>query len=255
MNRRTDLELALDRYLADHGERLPDRVLEDALTEIDHTGQRRRLVLPWRFTPMSATARLGLMAAVVVVAALGGIYLIGSRSSPSVTASPAPATPSPTPPATPTAPAGSIAPSGGPAMSQFESPLYGYQIEAPSAYQFIPATRPWPAGEALGPEAEWTDRFRAGTTFVGIASQPIPAGTSSEQWLDAYIRTVESRECGAPASAWTDTTYRDVAGKTLSFDCGGSPGLEYAWTIGDRGWVLTGDPAVVQLMLPTLTIP
>jgi hypothetical protein len=44
-------------------------------------------------------------------------------------------------------------------------------------------------------------------------------------------------------------------GKTLSFDCGGSPGLEYAWTIGDRGWVLTGDPGVVQLMLPTLSIP
>jgi len=255
MNRRTDLELALDRYLADQGDRLPDRVLEDALTEIDHTGQRRRLVLPWRFTPMSATARLGLMAAAVIVAALGGIYLIGSRSSPSVTASPTPATPAPTVPATPTAPAGSTAPSGGPAMSQFESPLYGYQIEAPSAYQFIPATRQWPAGEALGPETDWTDRFRAGTTFVGIASQPIPAGTSSEQWLDTYIRTVESRECGAPASAWTDTTYRDVAGKTLSFDCGGSPGLEYAWTIGDRGWVLTGDPAVVQLMLPTLNIP
>jgi hypothetical protein len=27
MNRRTDLELALDRYLAEKGDRLPDRVL------------------------------------------------------------------------------------------------------------------------------------------------------------------------------------------------------------------------------------
>jgi hypothetical protein len=253
MNRRTDLELALDGYLADHGERLPDRVLEDALTEIDHTAQRRSPTLPWRFTPMSATLRLGLVAAAVIVAALGGIYLIGSRSSPNVAASPTPASPSPTAPSAP--PGASASGIGGPAMSQFESPLYGYSIQAPSAYQFIPAIQQWPAGEALGPETEWTDRYRAGTNFVGIASQPIPAGTSSEQWLEAYMQSVETRECGAPATQWTDLTYRGVPGKTLSFDCGGSPGLEYAWTIGDRGWVLTGDAAVAQLMLPTLNIP
>jgi hypothetical protein len=253
MNRRTDLELALDGYLADHGERLPDRVLEDALTEIDHTAQRRSPTLAWRFTPMSATLRLGLVAAALIVAALGGIYLIGSRPSPNVAASPTPASPSPT--AQSVSPGGSASGNGGPAMTQFESPLYGYTVQAPSAYQFIPATRPWPAGEALGPETEWTDRYRAGTNFVGIASQPIPAGTSSEQWLEAYMQTVEKRECGAPATQWTDLTYQGIAGKTLSFDCGGSPGLEYAWTIGDRGWVLTGDPAVAQLMLPALNIP
>ena len=255
MNRRTDLELALDGYLADHGERLPDRVLEDALTEIDHTAQRRSPTLPWRFTPMSAPLRLGLVAAALIVAALGGIYLIGSRSSTNVAASPTPATPSPTAPAPSGPPDASTSASGGPAMSQFESPLYRYSVEAPTAYQFVPATQQWPAGEALGPETEWTDRFRAGTNFVGIASQPFAAGTSSDQWLEAYIRSVETRECGAPATAWTDLAYRGIAGKTLSFDCGGTPGIEYAWTIGERGWVMTGDAAVAQLMLPTISIP
>jgi len=253
VNRRTDLELALDGYLADRGERLPDRVLEDALTEIDHTDQRRRIGLPWRFPLMTTPVRLGLVAAAVIIAALGGIYLLGSRGTPNVAASPSPS-PSPTAPATaPSSPATSQA--AGPAMTSFTSPQYGYTIQAPSAYQVVPATTAWPAGEALGPETEWTDRFRAGTNFVGIASQALPAGMSGAQWLASYAQTVERRECGGPASAWTDLTLHGVTGRTLAFDCGGTPGVEYAWTIGNRGWVITGDAAVAALMLPTMSIP
>jgi hypothetical protein len=250
VNRRTDLELALDRYLADQGERLPDRVLQDALTEIDHADQRRRISLPWRFPVMSTPIRLGLVAAAVIIAALGGIYLLGSRPSPNVAASPSStaATPTTTPTASPSL-------GGGPAMTAFTSSQYGYTVQAPSAYQAIPATTAWPAGEALGPETEWTDRFRAGTNFVGIASQQLPANMSGAEWLDAYARTVENRECGGPASAWTEMTYQGNPGRTLSFDCGGNPGVDYAWTIGDRGWVLTGDAAIAALMLPTIQLP
>ena len=139
-------------------------------------------------------------------------------------------------------------------MARFESPQYGYSVEAPAGYQFIPATEAWPAGEALGPEAEWTDRFRAGTNFVGIASQPVPEGATEDEWLDAYIQTVEDRECGAPANQWTEMTIRDVPGRTLSFDCGGDAGREYAWVLGDRGWVITGEAAVAELVLQSLSI-
>ena len=79
MNTRTDLELALDEYLADRGDRLPDRVLEDALTEVDHTAQHRRPILAWRFPSMSTPLRLGLAAAAVIIAAAGGIYLFNAR--------------------------------------------------------------------------------------------------------------------------------------------------------------------------------
>lgn len=254
MNYRTDLELALDEYLGDRGDRLPDRVLGDALTEVDHTAQLRRPTLPWRFTSMSTPLRLGLVAAAVIVAALGGIYLINSRGTPNVAASPSPSA-TDVPSATPPASATPTPASSGPAMTEHESPLYGYTIEAPAAYQFIPATVEWPAGEALGPETEWTDRYRAGTAFVGIASQALPEGSTSDQWLDAYAQTVEARECGAPASDWTNITFRDIPGRTLSFDCGGSPGVEYAWTIGDRGWVMSGDATVTELMLETISIP
>jgi hypothetical protein len=254
MNRRTDLELALDRYLADQGERLPDRVLEDALTEIDHTDQRLRLALPWRSVVMTTQIRLGLVVAAVIIAAVGGIYLLGSRGSPNVAASPSP-TPSATQTAPSTSPSAAASQADGAAMTSFTSPHYGYSVEAPSAYQAIPATTDWPVGEALGPETEWTDRFRAGTNFVGIASQQLPADMSSAAWLDAYARSVENRECGGPANAWTEMTYRGISGRTLSFDCGGTAGVEYAWTIGSRGWVITGDSTVATLMLHALNIP
>ena len=254
MNRRTDLELALDGYLADRGERLPDRVLEDALTEIDHVSQRRHIGLPWRLSTMSTPIRIGIAAAAVIVAALGGIYLLGSRGTPSVAASPSP-TVAPTPTAPAATPSAAASQGGGPAMTSFTSPLYGYTVEAPSAYKAIPATTAWQAGLALGPETEWTDRFRSGTNFVGIASQPIPAGTSAAQWLDAYAQTAANRECPVTPTAWKEITFQGVPGRTASFDCGGSPAKEYAWTIGDRGWVITGDAAVADLMLPTISIP
>ena len=255
MNLRTDLELALDDYLGDRGDRLPDRVLEGALMEIDHTAQHRRPTLPRRITSMSTPLRLGLVAAAAIIAAIGGIYILNSRGGTNVAAPPS-AAPTVQPSETSSASAASAVPtSDGPAMTGHQSPLYGYTVEAPAAFQFIPATVEWPAGESLGPETEWTDRFRAGTTFVGIASQVVPEGTTSTAWLDAYAQSVESRECGAPADDWTNITVRDVPGRTLSFDCGGSPGIEYAWTIGDRGWVMSGDAAVTELMLPTITIP
>ena len=140
-------------------------------------------------------------------------------------------------------------------MASHTSPLYGYTVEVPSAYQFIPATEEWPIGEALGPETEWTDRFRAGTSFVGIASQALPDGVSTDAWLDAYARSVETRECGAPTSQWTEVTLRSIPGRTLSFDCGGTAALEYAWTIGDRGWVMSGNASVVEMAVQSLQIP
>src|SRR5262245_55329488 len=176
---------------------------------------------------MSTPLRLGLVAAAVIIAAVGGIYLFAGRSNTNVAASPSPtatAVPSPTP-------AASSSPAASPAMAEFLSPLYNYHVQAPSAYQFVPATQLWPAGEALGPEAEWTDRFRAGTSFVGIASQQLPEGMSSDDWLAAYAESVENRECGGPASAWTDTTIDGAPGRKLMFDCGGDAGVDYAWVI------------------------
>jgi hypothetical protein len=62
----------------------PEQALETVLTSFPSIKQRRALRVPWRTTSMSSTLRLGLAAAVVVAATLGGIYFLGLRPSSSV---------------------------------------------------------------------------------------------------------------------------------------------------------------------------
>jgi hypothetical protein len=255
MNRSDEplFDARIAEWLEEDPHRAPDQTLEVVLAAFPSLKQRGAWRAPWRFTmpTLSKALAVGVSALIIVI---GGAWLLGSRG-PSVGNS----TQSPTAEATETAPPppsqSQNAGSSGPEMTNHVSPRYGYAVDVPSAYQFVPATEDWPIGEPLGPETEWTDRFRAGTNFMGIASQPLPEGTSTDDWLDAYARSVESRECGAPASEWTEVTFRDIPGRTLSFDCGGAPGREYAWTIGDRGWVMTGEASVVEMALQTLRIP
>jgi len=201
---------------------------------------------------MSSTLRLGLAAAVVVAAALGSVYFLGSRSNSSVGG---PGTPAPT-----VAPSPSAAPSESPAAVQttrpnwttFTSPLYGYTVDHPTAFQAAAATEEWPLGEIVGKEEPWVDKFFAAvgqTTFVGIASQQLPAGLAAEAALTAYQEQVTERLCAVPLDAWTDTTVLDAPASRAEFSCGDSPAVEYAWINGDRGWVISGNPDVVELML------
>ena len=234
-------------WLEEDPHRAPDQTLQVVLAAFPSLKQRRALRVPWRFT-MPTTAKALAVGVTALLIVIGGAWFLGTRQ-PNIAA------PSPTPEPRGSASPPSTVPPSGPAMASVESPLYGYSVEAPAAYQFVPATEEWPAGEAVGPETEWTDRFRAATNFVGIASQPVPDRTSPDAWLDAYLRTVESRECGTPASTWTSTTIGTASGRTAAFDCGGDAVAEYAWVVDGRGWVVSGEAGVVELMMPTLSIP
>jgi hypothetical protein len=236
-------------WLEDDPHAAPQQALEVVLAAFPSIKQRRTWRAPWRFTMPTVTKALALGVTALIIV-FGSAWLLGPRQ-PSI------ATPSPSLSASPrasTEPLGSLQPSG-PAMTLFVSPQYGYSVEAPSAYQFIAATETWPAGEALGPETAWTDRFRAGTNFVGIASQPLPEGTTPDGWLDAYALSVETRECGASANDWTPATVGTDPARTVSFECGGDEAAEYAWVVDGRGWVVSGEAAVVELVVPTITLP
>ena len=230
----------------------PEQALDIVLASFPSIKQRRAVRVPWRTTSMSSTLRLGLAAAVVVAAALGSVYFLGSRSNSSVGG---PGTPAPT-----VAPSPSAAPSESPAAVQttrpnwttFTSPLYGYTVDHPTAFQAAAATEEWPLGEIVGKEEPWVDKFFAAvgqTTFVGIASQQLPAGLAAEAALTAYQEQVTERLCAVPLDAWTDTTVLDAPASRAEFSCGDSPAVEYAWINGDRGWVISGNPDVVELML------
>ncbi len=75
--------------------RAPDHAVEAALRTVDTTSQERDLWIPWRLPTMNPVARMAILASVVIVAAVGGIYLLrpatqsvgGPRSS-AATASP-----------------------------------------------------------------------------------------------------------------------------------------------------------------------
>jgi hypothetical protein len=227
----------------------PGQALEIVLASFPSIKQRRALHVPWRTRSMSTTLRLGLSAAIVVAAILGGIYVLGPRSDSSV------AGPESLPP--------SVAPSGSPTAARttppnwttFTSPHYGYTVEHPIAFQVTPATEDWPLGAFVGNEEPWVDRFFAPfgqTTFVGIASRVLPEGMAPDAAMTAYAEQVAERLCAVPLDAWADATVGDVPARRAEFACGDSPALEYAWVVGDRGWVISGNPDVVELMLESL---
>ena len=100
VNRLPDVEPVLRAYLADTGDRAPDRVLTDVAARIAR--QPRRV---WRLRGrpfMNAYAKLGVAAAAIIVVAVAG-YAILPRTGPGPGGPVATPTPSPTPVVTPSA--------------------------------------------------------------------------------------------------------------------------------------------------------
>ena len=82
MTGRIDAERILDAFLAPDADRLPNRVIEAALTDIARTPQRRAMRVPWRIPTMNSFAKLAIGAAAVVVVVVAGIQFL-PRSGPS----------------------------------------------------------------------------------------------------------------------------------------------------------------------------
>jgi hypothetical protein len=224
----------------------PERSLEIVLASFPSIKQRRAVRVPWRY-PMSSNLRLGLAAAVVVAATLGGIYFLGSRSDSQIAA------PTPSPSASATEPPGSDSVGGN--LSTFSSTQYGYSVEYPTPWAAVPATEAWTGEAQLGPEEPWADRFFApnSATFVLIAALPRPDGVTDQEFEAQYQQKVAERECAVPLDTWTDATVGDLPAQRAEFECGGSPGVELMWIAGDSGYVISGEPAVVNLMADTFS--
>jgi hypothetical protein len=224
----------------------PEQALEIVLASFPSIKQRRAVRVPWRY-PMSSTLRLGLAAAVVVAAALGGIYFLGSRSNAPVASSPSPS-PSLAPSESPAA-----GQPGAPNTTSFTSPLYGYTIDYPSPYSAVPATEEWTGEGQLNPEAPYADRFYApnSTGFVLIAAQTRPDGMTDQDFATRYMEQAADRQCAVPLDAWSTAIVGGVAAQRAEFECGGSAGVEMIWLIGDTGYAISGDAPVVDMMAET----
>ena len=243
-------------WLEDDPNTAPDQALDVVLAAFPSIKQRHAARVPWRYPDMTTPVRVGLTAAAVVVAAVGGIWALGPRFDTSVGNPAGPWESGPTPSGE-TRPTGSPVASepGRPTTTTFKSQLYGYTVDHPVAFTATAATEPWQVGALIGNEQPWVDRFFGQTgAFVGIATQALPAGTTADAWMADYAEALVGRACTGPVSAWTDTTVNGAAGRRLEFECEGFDGLEVVWVDADRGWVITGDPVIVELMLETFRV-
>ena len=104
MNAGRDVERLIARWLGEEAPgRAPDRILAGAGTTIDHTKQRRSAVV-WRQF-VTFTLRSAAIAAAIVLAVAGSLYLIGGGTGGvgSQSASPTASHPTPSPSVAPTA--------------------------------------------------------------------------------------------------------------------------------------------------------
>jgi hypothetical protein len=275
MTSRIDAERILDAYLAPDNDRLPDRVIDAALTDIARTPQRRALRVPWRFPKMNSYAKLAVAALVVVVVAIGGFALLRPGGSSGAGAAPT-ATPSPTPSAS-AAPSRSAAASPSPidptGWVPFTSDRYGYTISYPPNYPGIPpctvsaptvvsqAQRDFRFGTDVWgtlPESTPTplDTFVMGANNCQIAfdgfAETIPAGTSVDDVISESVGTEDPLGVPLPACESEPITLDGQPGR---FDvCGDSVSLAVV-IVGDRAYVFVqGRGSVAKdLMLAQLS--
>ena len=205
MSGRSEIERSLDGFLSEGPDRVTDQALMRALDAVDRTSQRRGPFASWRLPSMNTYTRLAAAAVVAIVVVGGALYLFGPRGGvgPALpTAAPSPVV-TPSPPGASAAPAPTI-PLDVTTWTPFTTSLYGYTIAYPTGWQRSPASELW-AGQtsydmwASTANAPWADKTYYGPlviTMTGLATV-IPAGTTEEAWIDAYLapRVGETPTC------------------------------------------------------------
>ena len=172
MTSRIDVERILDAFLAPEADRLPDRVIDAALSDIARTPQRRVVFgAPRRIPTMNTFVKFAMAAAVVVVVAIGGLALLrpggssGTGGAPTATAS---STPSPS--ATPSrSAAASPSPISTTGWVPFTSDRYGYTVSYPPTHTGLPpstVSAPTFVSQAKRDFTFGTDRFDTETGRV-----------------------------------------------------------------------------------------
>jgi hypothetical protein len=171
-----DPDLIVATWLDEHAVPLPETTQRAIDVAIRTTPQQRQSWwLPRRLEPMNNVLRLGVVAAAVVIVALGSITFLQQGPAPGVGASPPPsASSSPAPDPT--------------TWETFTSERYGYEVRHPEDFDVYPATGQYVPGVDNDDQIV-SDRITIGTGFSGLYSSSAPrdAGTTPEQWVEQYV--------------------------------------------------------------------
>jgi hypothetical protein len=239
MTGRSDTERFLDAFLAPEAtDQLADRVLEAALADVARTPQRRALRVPWRLTNMPVFGRAGAAAlAFVLLVGAGGVIYLNSRGFVGGTG--------------PTA-TGTIT---------FVSPQYGYSVDVPRDWTITAATQPYPGGDGIEPpDPPFADIFRAGdATEVRVKAQAVASGTTSAEWLSYWEgRRAVGGQCFGSATPWADATVAGVPARYFLWRCNGTTDKaydEYTFLAGNLGFVISGTPSSVDIIVHAFRAP
>jgi len=258
MTGRTEIESALDGFLAEGPESVADRALMRALDAIDGTKQRRDLFTPWRLSLMSMNARLATMMVIAVVAVGGGMYLLGQRSSVGNVATPTPLATS-TPMPSPTASAAAVAkPTPVPPVSTADwvpvtSAIYGFSVSRPGNWASQPAAakKASPTGGDADPDVLWSP---SGWPAFSGWEVTIPAGKTADQFLTAFTADAVANACYPASTNLVPTT---IDGHPASIAYAGCNEHFYfaqaVVVIGKRMWFFKLDGPDRSLIVPFLT--
>jgi hypothetical protein len=181
MNRPADVDRTLESWLAEGPSQLPNHVIDGIVRQLEETHQRKHWWLPGRQQMNRMILAIGGVAAVAVLAlvALGLNF-----NQPGLGGVPIPAaapTPTVVPTAVPTEPEGVL----------YTSERHGYSLLLPDESWTVaemPGT--WVLGmtfnqNGLGVDSVFAD-LSAPRTYILFNSQPVPSGTTLEQWSIDY---------------------------------------------------------------------
>ena len=278
MSQRIDIERELDRWLADGGDVVPDRVVDAALRHVDSTNQRSAgFGRPWRSITMKLSPPIvAVLATVAVVVMLGALALGLSRpgqpaavtaspTAPAVVATAAATTPSSTPTPSPT-PSPSIPPTlgvGGADLTQtFHSPLFGYAMNYATGWNVTPGTVRWTGPDNSGSKSDRIQLTGTDTTIWG-SSAALPAGQTFAKWAAAYhaylAANMEAACDGGDPSTWQPIQIGSETGRRIDF-CNASEAVIavgsriYDFGLGQDTFTSAShaDPGTFEAMLKTV---
>lgn len=215
MTTQREVERVLDSFFAPNGDEVADWVIDAALSEVEHTPQRRVIDVPWRPRQMNPFARLAVAAAAIVIVAGGALYLF-TPGNQGVGGPPA-ASPSPSVPSPSSAPSPSPAPSA--SWQTVSSERFGYSVQIPGTWAVSTLADDLPDTLYPGQESEYGDRWDEPVVkvpwLVVAVRDPSPEETL-DAWMARYTADLE-RDCTTSEPVATEID--GVPGTVRSVTC------------------------------------
>jgi len=212
----------------------PERVIDAAFVEIASTPQERDWHVPWRLPKMNPFARALIGVAAVAVLVIGGLRLLPATSGTIG------GVPTASPTTTPAASAAAVASPRFPLTGTFTSTLMGYSIKIADGWVAEPATIPWDTATDNGPPGVDSITMTGTDSSLGVASQPIPAGSTYEQFLVQFHKNtvpgVPTGCDGGDPSTWKSVqigpetgVLQQLCNATIAFADVGGRIYRFAW--------------------------